>query len=122
MSKILVVDDSVAVLKIVKLALSSLGHAVVTCNTGEKAIEFLNSEQDFELGLFDFNLPGLTGIDLIRKALEVGNQPKLKIVVLSSENNPFLIQESKTAGAYTWIIKPFSNEELINQVNSLICD
>lgn len=119
MAAILVVDDSSAVLKIVRLALSSQGHNVITCNTGEEALEKLKSDVSIHLGIFDFNMPGLSGINLIRKTKKIRKNPKFKLLVLSVEDKPEIISNALINGADAWMVKPFNNEQLIKQVTEL---
>lgn len=119
MAAILVVDDSSAVLKIVRLALSSQGHTVITCNTGEEALEKLKSDVSIHLGIFDFNMPGLSGINLIRETKKIIKNPKFKLLVLSVEDKPEIISNALFNGADAWMVKPFNNEQLIKQVTEL---
>ncbi|MCW7493965.1 response regulator [Leptospira sp. 2 VSF19] len=120
MATILVVDDSAAVLKIVRLALSSQGHKVITCDTGEKALEILKSDASIQLGIFDFNMPGISGIELILETKKIRNQKAFKFLVLSVENKPEIISRALVNGADAWMMKPFNNEQLIKQVTELI--
>ncbi|MDF3819303.1 response regulator [Leptospira sp. 96542] len=122
MAKILAVDDSPTVLKIVRLAMSSLGHSVTICNSGEEAIRLIEDSKDFDLGIFDYNLPGISGISLIKKALALQSKRNFKIIVLSSENNQTLVDEALEVGASGWVHKPFENQELINLINSLVTE
>ncbi|MCT8333303.1 response regulator [Leptospira sp. 85282-16] len=120
MASILVVDDSPAVLKIVRLALISQGHKVNTCSNGEKALEILNSDVSIQLGIFDFNMPGISGIELIKETKKVRKDKGFKFLVLSVEDKPEIISNALLHGADAWMIKPFNNEQLINQVTELI--
>ncbi|TGM59297.1 response regulator [Leptospira vanthielii] len=119
MASILVVDDSSAVLKIVRLALSSQGHTVITCNTGDKALEIIKSDPSIRLGIFDFNMPGISGINLIRETKKIIQNQKFKLLVLSVEDKPEIISNALFNGADAWMIKPFNNEQLIKQVTEL---
>ncbi|PJZ44708.1 response regulator [Leptospira brenneri] len=119
MSSILVVDDSPTVLNIVRLALSSQGHSVTTCNNGEKALEILKSDSSIRLGIFDFNMPGLSGVKLIQESKRIINDKNFKIIVLSGEDKPEIIANALFNGADAWMAKPFNNEQLIKQVAEL---
>ncbi|XDD55055.1 response regulator [Leptospira sp. WS4.C2] len=119
MASILVVDDSPAVLKIVRLALSSQGHKVITCGAGDKALEILKSDPSIHLGIFDFNMPGISGVNLIREAKKINQNPKFKLLILSVEDKPEIISNALFSGADAWMLKPFNNEQLIKQVMEL---
>ncbi|MBL0955348.1 MAG: response regulator [Leptospira sp.] len=120
MSNILVVDDSPAVLKIVRLALSSQGHNIIICDSGELALETLKTNPKIALGIFDFNMPGISGIELIQKSKKIKTHLKFKIIILSVENKPEIISKALLEGADAWIVKPFKNEDLIKKVNELV--
>ncbi|MCW7464578.1 response regulator [Leptospira levettii] len=120
MSNILVVDDSPAVLKIVRLALSSQGHEIIICESGESALDILKSNTKIKLGIFDFNMPGINGLELIQKSKKTMSGTKLKILILSVESKPEIISKALFEGADAWIVKPFKNEDLINKVNELL--
>ncbi|TGL02997.1 response regulator [Leptospira bouyouniensis] len=120
MSSILIVDDSPAVLKIVRLALSSQGHEIIICQTGESALETLKANPNIVLGIFDFNMPGLAGVDLIRETKKIKTNSKFRILVLSSESKSEIISKALLEGADGWFIKPFKNEELIKKVSELV--
>ncbi|MGV3667567.1 MAG: response regulator [Leptospira bouyouniensis] len=120
MSSILIVDDSPAVLKIVRLALSSQGHEIIICQTGESALETLKANPNIVLGIFDFNMPGLAGVDLIRETKKIKTNSKFRVLVLSSESKSEIISKALLEGADGWFIKPFKNEELIKKVSELV--
>ncbi|MBM9545450.1 response regulator [Leptospira sp. 201903074] len=119
MASILVVDDSSSVLKIVRLALSSQGHSVITCNAGEEALEILKSDVSIRLGIFDFNMPGISGINLIKETKKIAKNSNFKLLVLSAEDKPEIISNALFNGADAWMVKPFNNEQLIKQVTEL---
>ncbi|MCW7461867.1 response regulator [Leptospira limi] len=116
----MVVDDSPAVLKIVRLALSSQGHNIIICDSGELALESLKTNPKIELGIFDFNMPGISGIELIQKSKIIMAHLKFKILILSVETKPEIISKALLEGADAWIAKPFKNEDLIKKVNELV--
>ncbi|EOQ87811.1 response regulator receiver domain protein [Leptospira yanagawae serovar Saopaulo str. Sao Paulo = ATCC 700523] len=120
MASILVVDDSPAVLKIVRLALSSQGHNILIASSGESALETLKSNPNIDLGIFDYNMPGLSGNELIKESKKIIKNSKFKILVLSSEKKPEVISKALFDGADGWIVKPFKNEELIKNVSELV--
>ncbi|TGL45060.1 response regulator [Leptospira perdikensis] len=119
MASILVVDDSPTVLNVVRLALSSQGHSVQACDTGEKALEILNSDPSIQLGIFDFNMPGISGVNLIQESKKIIKNLDFKIIVLSAEDKPDIIANALFNGADAWMVKPFNNQQLIKQVAEL---
>ncbi|EMY68194.1 response regulator receiver domain protein [Leptospira vanthielii serovar Holland str. Waz Holland = ATCC 700522] len=71
------------------------------------------------MGIFDFNMPGISGINLIRETKKIIQNQKFKLLVLSVEDKPEIISNALFNGADAWMIKPFNNEQLIKQVTEL---
>ncbi|MBU1627245.1 response regulator, partial [bacterium] len=69
--KILVVDDDPEMLKALELTLKDAGYPVTTVNNGEKAISILNLDE-FGLMITDMKMPGMSGLELIKKVSEKG--------------------------------------------------
>src|SRR5579872_3473939 len=68
-SRILLVDDDDAVLKGTRRILEKAGHQVVTCSSGDDALELLAS-QTFDAMISDIQMPGTTGLKLLRAVRE----------------------------------------------------
>lgn len=118
MKKILIVDDASMVLKILDVALSIEDYHVEQASSGEKAIELLEKEC-FDFGIFDYNMPGMTGIELLKKALSMPNGEDMQIIMLTTESDENLKEQAREAGASAWLIKPFKNDELIDLLEQL---
>ncbi|EOQ87873.1 response regulator receiver domain protein [Leptospira yanagawae serovar Saopaulo str. Sao Paulo = ATCC 700523] len=119
MAKILTVDDAPAVLKILNLVLTTEGHEVVSASNGMEALEKIENSK-FDIGIFDVNMPGMTGIELTEKALKTENGKTMKIVMLTTESSDEMKNKGKAAGAVGWLVKPFANESLTKLITQLI--
>ena len=64
--KILVVDDELAILKLLRKTFELSGYEVVTAESGEEALEILKKEE-FKVMFLDLMLPGMDGLELCRK-------------------------------------------------------
>jgi len=107
--RILVVDDEPNMLGLFKKILEKEGYEVVTALSGEEAFEQLNRES-FDLLISDLKMPGLSGLDLIRKVKELN--PTLPCIVLTAFGT---IESAVTAmkeGAYDYLTKPVNNDEI----------
>lgn len=116
--KILIVDDAPIVLKLLETALTLEDHDVTKASNAEEAIRILEKEA-FDLGIFDVNMPGKSGIELTSIALGMTNGKNMKVVILTTESSDDLKKKGKEAGAKAWLVKPFQNEDLIQLINIL---
>ncbi|MCG6148143.1 response regulator [Leptospira levettii] len=118
MARILTVDDAPAVLKILNLVLTTDGHEVESASNGMEALEKIQNSK-FDIGIFDVNMPGMTGIELTEKALKTDNGKSMKIVMLTTESSEEMKNKGKAAGAVGWLVKPFANESLTKLISQL---
>lgn len=118
MARILTVDDAPAVLKILNLLLTTDGHEVESASNGMEALEKIQNSK-FDIGIFDVNMPGMTGIELTEKALKTDNGKSMKIVMLTTESSEEMKNKGKAAGAVGWLVKPFANESLTKLISQL---
>lgn len=109
---VLLVDDSKTSRYWIAKALIRAGHNVVECNNGEEALERF-SQDYFPLVLSDIMMPGMTGIDLLRKisALPVGRETD--VVLFTAHSQAEFAIEALRAGAYDYLQKPINVQELI---------
>ena len=116
--KILIVDDAPMILNLLDTALSLEDHEVTKANNAEEAIEKVKGSK-FDLGIFDVNMPGKSGLELIPIVKSMENGKNMKIVMLTTESSDDMKNKAKAAGAKAWMVKPFKNDELIQLVNML---
>ena len=115
-ARILVVDDELPIRRSLKVNLETRGYTVDTAETGEKAIvAFENRRPD--LLVLDLLMPGMGGIDVIRKLRAVSTIP---IIVLSAIGEEARKVQALELGADDYMTKPFSMEELFARIRSLL--
>jgi CheY-like chemotaxis protein len=112
--RILLVDDNVFVADTINHLLTRAGHTITYAQNGEEALA-LCTDNGTDAGLFDMivtdqNMPGMTGVELIRRVRATGMS--LPVVVVSGHLGPDLIQELDTLGVAGVLRKPFSQKEL----------
>jgi two-component system chemotaxis response regulator CheY len=108
--KILIADDSRVMRQIVTRTLRQAGfvdHDLVEAADGRQALDMTVSENP-DLVISDWNMPGLTGVEVLRRLRATGNEVKFGFV--TSECTPEMQQQAETAGAAFFIIKPFTTE------------
>ena len=118
MSKnVLIVDDSMYMRTIIKDALEQGGYRVIgQASTGEEAIDLAFDLQP-DIITLDNILPDMIGIDILRVYQEEGLHSK--VVMVSAVGQESVIQEGLSLGAYAYILKPFTSDQLVKAVNDL---
>lgn len=116
---ILLVDDSPTVRTLVKFSLSSKGYNIFEAGDAEEALNVIKEKGPFPICIFDINMPGKNGIELIKEVLAIPEHANTKIVVLTTESSDELKQKGKEAGAKAWLVKPFEEESLLTVINKL---
>lgn len=111
--KILVVDDSKAMRAIVKRALSTLdrvaGATIIEAVDGREALGVIEAESP-DLVLSDWNMPEMSGIELLQALNEAGSAPTFGFV--TSESTPEMHELARTHGARFLVSKPFTPQAL----------
>jgi len=108
--KILVVDDFSTMRRIVRNLLVELGFSnplIQEADDGENAIAMLRS-QPFDLVVTDWNMPNMTGIDLLKAIRAEASLKGLPVLMVTAENNRDQIIAAAQAGVNGYVVKPFS--------------
>ncbi|EDX87394.1 response regulator receiver domain protein [Synechococcus sp. PCC 7335] len=116
-ASILVADDEKSIRLTVAQALSSQGYEVATAIDGSTALEQLK-ETPTDLLLLDIQMPGMTGIEVLQKAIT--QQPSLKVVMVSAHGSVDNAVEAMKLGAVDYLQKPFTPSELRELVNRVL--
>ncbi len=116
--KVLVIDDSQMVRRMVSNALQGAGFATVEAVDGVDALSKLTDNGDTKLIVCDVNMPRMSGIEFL-EALRNDRKSELPVVMLTTEGQPELIQRAKSLGAKGWIVKPFKADLLVAAAKKL---
>lgn len=119
MAKILAVDDSSTVRKLVKFTLQMKKHDVTLAENGLEALEIFQNES-FDIILTDLNMPKMTGIELIEKIREGEIDNKIPIIMLTTEGEEKDKNMGKEAGASSYMIKPFQPPQLLDEIEKYL--
>ena len=115
--RVLCVDDDERVRSFITRVLDEAGHEVVEAADADEARRLL-AESGFSAVLCDINLPGSSGLDLLRELRE--HHPNLATVMVTGRDEPAIANRALELGAYGYITKPFGpNELLIDLSNAL---
>lgn len=117
MEHILVVDDEAPIQRMLGRLLEQCGYSCTLASNAKEARQCL-ADQEFALILCDVNMPGESGLDLVKHVLS--EYPHTAAVMVTGLDNPELAAVALELGAYGYILKPFeTNEILINVANAL---
>ena len=105
---ILVVDDDASLCKLIAHILEQQGLAVVSCGTGVEAVKLLRQRR-FDVFLLDLGLPDMDGLDLL--AVWRGRNGT-KVIVITADDTAETLMTAIRGGAYLYIRKPFTPEQL----------
>lgn len=109
MEKILIVDDDDGLLHFLNRFFTKQGHEVLTCSSGQAALELMAAEQ-FDLVLLDYKMPGLNGLDTLREVRK--SQVKTPVIIMTAYGTTDTAIGAMKLGAYDYLLKPFDREEL----------
>ncbi len=116
---ILVVDDETYILHVVSLKLRNAGYSVLTAKDGEEALE-VAAANPVHLLITDFQMPGMSGLELASKFHGEPGRRKLPILLLTAHGLALEQVEMARAGITVRLSKPFSPRELLETVQQLL--
>ncbi len=115
-SHVLVVDDEPTICSLMNVFLTQKGYQVQIANTGEDALA-LFQEAYPDIVLLDISMPGMRGIDVLRRMKEIN--AACGVIMLSAYGDDETIQEAMDMGAFCYIQKPMELTELNARMQEL---
>lgn len=114
--KVLVVDDDVKTVELVKLYLNRDGYRVITAYNGADALKTAREEHP-DLIVLDLMLPGINGLDVCRTLREESDVPIIMLTALTTDDDRLT---GLNIGADDYMTKPFSPRELAARVRAVL--
>jgi two-component system phosphate regulon response regulator PhoB len=118
-ARVLLVDDDPGICEVVTAMLEAVGLKVATASSAEEALERVKARQ-VELVVLDWNLPGMTGLELckqIRREPDLGSLPVLFLTANTSQKD---LVDAFASGADDYVLKPFRAPELGARIFGLL--
>ncbi|HET8767072.1 MAG TPA: response regulator transcription factor [Pedococcus sp.] len=117
-TRVLVADDDPDIRDLVDFKLSQAGYTVQAVPDGLAAWEAFQEEAP-ALVILDVMMPGLSGIDVLRKIRD-SETPTTPVLLLSAKSRDTDVDTGFAVGADDYVIKPFSPRELLHRVNGIL--
>jgi two-component system, chemotaxis family, chemotaxis protein CheY len=122
MNKILIVDDSATMRKILMRAIRQAGvecDAFFEAANGAEGLERLNAEASIDVVLSDVNMPVMNGIDFVKAVRAQAQKNTVPILMVTTEGGEAMLKTAMEAGASGYVTKPFTPETLKSALNAL---
>ena len=118
--KVLAVDDFPTMRRIVKTLLRQLGYTNVSeAEDGQAALTKLQQEE-FDLVLLDWNMPRMTGLELLKAIRADETLRHTPVVMITAEGRKEDVLDAVKAGVNNFIVKPFTAETLEEKLNKVL--
>ncbi len=117
--KALVVDDSRMMRMTVRKLLETIGLEIVEAGDGKEALEQM-AQHDIKLVMLDWNMPVMNGIECLKGIRAEEKYASVVVIMLTTENQMDAIREALTVGANEYIMKPFTDDMLIEKVKMVV--
>ncbi len=116
---IMLVEDSPTILNLLSLMLRQQGFAVNTAGDGMEALEKLKKTK-VDLIITDVNMPRMDGFKFIANLRADKSQPRVPVIVLSTEGEEHDMLKGEKVGADLYLTKPVQPQELVGSINRLL--
>ena len=116
---VLVIDDEEAICQFVCDGLSGEGYSCFIASDAEEAIDKLK-KRDFDVALLDIRLPGLSGIDLLRRFRK--DHRDMQVVIMTAVREFDTAVEVMKLGAVDYIVKPFTIDQLCASIEQAVAN
>ena len=116
MAKILIIEDEVELVKVLRSYLEQSGYQVIEAQRGDKGLTLWQQQQP-DLVILDLNLPGMDGLDVARHIRQKGDTPILMLTARVEEIDQIVGLE---VGADDYVTQPFSPRVVVARVRALL--
>jgi two-component system chemotaxis response regulator CheY len=119
--KLLVVDDSSTMRRIIKNTLQRLGfNDVLEAEHGVEAWQIMERTPDINVLITDWNMPEMNGLDLVRKVRAEKKYENMPIIMVTTEGGKAEVITALKAGVNNYIVKPFTPQVLKEKLEDVL--
>ena len=117
--RVLIADDEPNIVASLEFLMCKAGYEVAVARNGEEALAQVESFAP-DLVLLDVMMPLTSGYDVCRRLRERSDWEHIRIVMLSAKGREAEVNRGLSLGADAYVTKPFSNHDLVAQVEALL--
>ena len=118
-AKILLVDDEREFVAILTQRLTKRNYSVTFAHSGKDALVQLEEDKDIEVVILDVKMPGLDGIETLRRIRK--KWPLIEVIMLTGNSTLDSAINAVKIGAYDYLQKPIEMEQLVSKINKAAC-
>jgi two-component system chemotaxis response regulator CheY len=119
--KILSVDDSTTIRKIIRASVEILNYSLLEASGGAEALDILAKEREnIKLILLDLNMPGMSGFEFLKTVKKDNLYKDIPVMMVTTEGEKENIVKAVQAGVANYLLKPFTSEELTKKIMQCI--
>jgi len=119
MARILIAEDERDIRELITFTLKFAGHEVFPTSNGEEAYQ-MATQIIPDLIVLDVRMPRMTGYEVCEQIKSNGNTQNIPVVFLSAKGQESEVKMGMESGADEYILKPFSPEQLLERVRSIL--
>ena len=117
--KVLIVDDSVTIRRMVATALNGAGYTVLEAGHGREALTCLEG-QSVDVVISDVNMPVMDGLTFVKTLRQTPAGSRVPILMLTTEMDPSVKEQARAAGATAWLRKPCDAPKLLDALTRVL--
>ncbi|MFH2218376.1 MAG: response regulator [Pseudomonadota bacterium] len=117
--KMLTVDDSPSVRKLVEFTLKAKGFQVNSAGDGQEALEIIAKEK-FDAIILDINMPRMNGLEFLHKIRSTDAYASIPVIMLTTEGQDKDKDKAISLGATAYIVKPFKPTQLLSLLEKIL--
>jgi CheY-like chemotaxis protein len=119
MARVLIVDDQATTVDLISASLRLLGHEPISAYNGEQALSLL-AEQKPDIVLLDMMMPGIDGLETLRRLRKTAGLDDVPVIVVSAGQEFDLLDRVQQAGGAVLLPKPISMDELQAKIDECL--
>lgn len=118
--KALVVDDSRVMRMLLAQMLREVGFTdVAQAEHGKAGLSHLSDNPDTNLALVDWNMPEMTGIEMVGEVRKIASLNQVKLMMVTTESELSRVEQALTLGADEFVMKPFTKDVITDKLKLL---
>ena len=118
-NKVLVADDEIHIIHVVAIKLRNNGYEVIAANNGAEAYDLACREKP-DIVVTDYQMPVMTGIELITKLREDERTKEIPVILLTARAFAISQEQQEGLGISGCLSKPFSPKELLKTIQDIL--